>query len=183
MGNSWTLFLHSTLKRFYAPYSYILASSETHDPKYKDWVTVSAGSGYIFFSFQASTALTAQSTPTPHKNTHTHYHLFFQMWSSTRVVNSCQRGPIVFSLPISRQPSEPVLTAPLLIFIFPQNFNHFVLHLSLLACPWPRAVVLFYNVTLRCLLFIRHMRPSLSVFLWALTCCVHLAYRTRHGRV
>lgn len=96
MDSSWTLFLHSTLQCFYAAYSYILASAETPVSKYKDWVTLSAGSGYMIFSSQASTALTAQSTPTPHKkNTYTLPPPFphVQMWSSTRVVNYCQHGP------------------------------------------------------------------------------------------
>lgn len=55
-----------------------------------------------------------------------------QMWNSTRVVNSCQCPHFFLSLCLSRQPSEPVLSALLLIFIFPQNFNCFVRRLS---CP------------------------------------------------
>lgn len=49
-------------------------------PKYKDWLTLSAGSGYMhfFFSSQASSTLTAQSFSTPHrKHTQTHCHLLF----------------------------------------------------------------------------------------------------------
>lgn len=134
MDNSWTFFLHSTLQHFCSSYSYISASPETPVPKYKDWVTLSAGSGYMvgfFFSSQASTALTAQSTPTPQKNTHTHYQLLFH-------TSKCEALPGLSTIanmallppPVNRQPSQPVLTAPLLIFILPLNFNHFVLHLS-----------------------------------------------------
>lgn len=61
-----TLFI---LLSFYAPYSDILASAETLAPQHKDWVTLSAGSGYrLFFSDRACTALTG--TKHPHTKTH-----------------------------------------------------------------------------------------------------------------
>lgn len=71
--------------------------------------------------------------PTSHKNTHALPPPVpcIQMWSSTRVVNYCQHGPTFFSL--SSQPSELVLSALLLIFIFLQNFNLFVPQLSCLS--------------------------------------------------
>lgn len=95
--NSWAVFLHSTLQCCYAPNSDVLASAETPAPRYKDWVTLSAGSGYMlllfFFSSQASTASTAQSTPTSHKNTHTHDHLLSHMSKCESSTRGCQLLP------------------------------------------------------------------------------------------
>lgn len=82
MENSWTVFLHPTLQGFYAPNSDILASAETPALRYKDWVTLSAGSGYmllLFFHPKLPQLLQRKAPPTSHKNTHTHDHLLFHM--------------------------------------------------------------------------------------------------------
>lgn len=105
MENSWTVFLHPTLQGFYAPNSDILASAETPALRYKDWVTLSAGSGYmllLFFHPKLPQLLQRKAPPTPH---FTQKHTYprppplphVQMWSSTRVVNCCQHGPTFFS--------------------------------------------------------------------------------------
>lgn len=158
-GISQTSFLPSTLQCIYALNSHILASSETPVPKYKEWVTLSAGSGYMhfFFSSQASTALTAQSIPTTHKNAHTHIHdhLLFHTskYEALAGLSTIANMALLFFF-LSRQPSEPVLTAPLLIFIFSQNFNYFALHLScfpIVSMPMAMCSCVFvlYNVALK----------------------------------
>lgn len=173
MDNSQTLFLHSTMQRFYAPYSYILASTETPVTKYKDWVTLSAGSGYsiclFFFSSQASTALTAQSTRTPHKNTHTHCHLLFHTSKSEALPGLstiANMALLFFSYPSagSHQSLLWQLRFWYLYFHWILITLCFICHPSLLACPWPRAAVLFYNGSLRYWLFPFDTYVSLQVF-------------------
>lgn len=102
---------------FYAPYSDILASAETLAPQHKDWVTLSAGSGYRFFFFQpelaqlwqAQSILTQKHTYSPPPPL-----LRVQMRCFTRVVKCCQRGPTPPPLPhpFSSQPSEPLPVSP-----------------------------------------------------------------------
>lgn len=72
-----TLFI---LLSFYAPYSDILASAEAPAPQHKDWVTLSAGSGYrvVFFCFFIPGLHSFDRHKAPsHINTHTHYRLLF----------------------------------------------------------------------------------------------------------
>lgn len=59
------------------PYSDILASAETPAPQHKDWVTLSAGSGYRLFFFIPSLHSFDRHKASSHKNTHTHYRLLF----------------------------------------------------------------------------------------------------------
>lgn len=126
-----TLFI---LHSFYAPYSDILASAETPAPQHKDWVTLSAGSRYRLYLFfypklaqlwQAQSIITQKHTyalPPPL--------LRVQMRCFTRFVKCCQHGPISPpSAAVSHQ--SRFLSALLLIFIFPQNFNYVMPQLSL----------------------------------------------------
>lgn len=133
-----------------------------------------------FFSFQASTALTAQSTPTLHKHTHTytHYLLFHTSKCEALPGLSTIASMALLFFFVSRQP-QPVLTAQLLIFIFPQNFNHFVLYLSCLS------IVSMPITTCSCVVL--HCGSQIFLFsdtrvplcmLGALACCVRQANRT-----
>lgn len=126
------------------PYSDILASAETPAPQHKDWVTLSAGSGYRLFFFhpkfaqlwQAQSILTQKHTyslPPPL--------LRVQMRCFTRVVKCCQHSPIFPPSAVSHQ--SCFLSALLLIFIFSQNFNY-PLCLPILSRLFPAACFKVY---------------------------------------
>lgn len=70
----------------------------------------------------------------PHKRTHTHKQCFLFHMSKCEALPGLSTIASVTLLffPLCRQ-AESVLTALLLIFIFLQNFNYFVLHLSCLS--------------------------------------------------
>ena len=96
MDNSWTFFLRSPLQRFYAPYSYILASTETPVPKYKDWVTLSAGSGYMLFFFfllPKLPQLWQHKAPPLHIKTHIHTTTSFSTRPNVKLYQGCQLLP------------------------------------------------------------------------------------------
>lgn len=116
---------------------HILVSSEKLVPKHKDWVTLSAGSGFMLFFFFFLFLIagfygfdsTKLSKSTQKTFTHTQRLLFHT--SKCEALQglstlASMASPFFF---LSRQP-ESVLTALLLIFIFPLNFNYSVLHPS-----------------------------------------------------
>lgn len=154
-----TLFI---LLSFYAPYSDILASAEAPAPQHKDWVTLSAGSGYrgffvLFFHPRLAQLWQAQSTLT-HKHTYSLPPplLRVQMQCFTRVVKCCPPRPR--HLQQSSHHQSRFLSALLLIFIFPQNFNYLMARLSLSPHSFTslthRTVVVFCNVISRCWPFV-----------------------------
>lgn len=100
-----TLFI---LLSFYAPYSDILASAETLAPQHKDWVTLSAGSGYrLFFSARACTALTG--TKHPHTKTHILTTASSSASPNALLYQGCQMLP---AWPYHPQPPPPPPTLP-----------------------------------------------------------------------
>lgn len=137
MDNWWTLFISQcTAVLLCTIFIYCSLCWNTSSLNTKtEWHYLLAVVICFFFPSQASTALTAQSTPTPHKNTTCTLPAPFHT-SKWKLYQGCQllpTWPCFFFFFLSRQPSEPVLTAQLLIFIFPQNFNYFVPQLSCLS--------------------------------------------------
>lgn len=104
--NSWAVFLHSTLQCCYAPNSDVLASAETPAPRYKDWLTLSAGSGYmllLFFFHPKLPQLLQHKAPPLHTKTHILTTTSFPTCPNVKappgVVNCCQHGPTFFFPP------------------------------------------------------------------------------------
>lgn len=100
MDNWWTLFFHSALLCFYAPYSYIVACAETPAPSTQRLSDIICWQWlYAFFFHPKLPQLWQHKAPPLHtKIPHAHYQLLFTRpnGSSTRVVNYCQHGPAFF---------------------------------------------------------------------------------------
>lgn len=153
-----------SLQHFYSLYSYILVRTETPVNTKTEWhyllavlICCSFSSIPGFHSFDST-----KHPPSTQKDTHTQTLFPFphvQMWSSTRVVYHCQCD-LTFS-PLCRH-AESVLTALLLIFIFLQNFNYFVLHLSCLS------IVSMPITTRSCVVL--HPGSQISTFPFTNTC-------------
>lgn len=148
MDSSRTLCLHSTLC---APYSNILASTETPVPKYKDWLTLSAGSSYMLFFHPKLPQLWQHKVPWLHiKSTDIQTTISFSTRPNMKLYQGCQllpTWPCFFSSAGSHQSLFWQLCFWYLYFHGILITFRFIFHVSpLLACPWPRAAVLFYNV-------------------------------------
>lgn len=141
---------------------YVSQQRDTHSPNTKtEWHYLLAVVICIFipsFSNSDSTKRARAHTQIQmHVRAHTHDHFLFHTskYEALAGLSTLANMALLF---LGRQPSEPVLTAPLLIFIFHRILITlcFIFHVSrLLACPWPCAVVLLYNAALKYWLFSR----------------------------
>lgn len=126
-----------SLQHFYSLYSYILVRTETPVNTKTEWhyllavlICCSFSSIPGFHSFDS----TKHSSLHTKGHTHTHKQCFLFHMSKCEALPGLSTIASVTLLffPLCRQ-AESVLTALLLIFIFLQNFNYFVLHLSCLS--------------------------------------------------
>lgn len=160
MDNWWTLFISQcTAVLLCTIFIYCSLCWNTSSLNTKtEWHYLLAVVICFFFPSQASTALTAQSTPTPHKNTTCTLPAPFHT-SKWKLYQGCQLLPTwpCFFFFFSAGSHQSLFWQHSFWYLY---FHRILItlclsfHVSpLLACPLPRAVVLFYNGAPRYRLF------------------------------